>query len=124
MEVIMGSSSTRKRSDTLRINKLASPKTNTGLAGGAGGGSNTPPDINNLCPVRFRVKLTRDNLTAGTKLVLDETTRVLTTPGGENVGKVTTQTIRRLELCTKLGVAYPAITVVVNQGICYAEFSQ
>ena len=120
----MGSSSTRKPNDISRINKPANPKTNTGLAGGAGGGSNTPPDINNLCPVRFRVKLTRDNLTAGTKLVLDETTHVLTTPSGENVGKVTTQTIRRLELCTKLGVAYPAITVVVNQGICYAEFSQ
>ena len=120
----MGSSSTRKRSDTLRINKPANPKTNTGLAGGAGGRPNTPPDINNLCPVNFRIKLTQDNLTAGTKLVLDETTRVLTTPSGENIGKVTTQTIRRLELCTKLGVAYPAITVVVNQGICYAEFSQ
>ena len=120
----MGSSSTRKPNDISRINKPANPKTNTGLAGGAGGGPNTPPDINNLCPVRFRVKLTRDNLTAGTKLVLDETTRVLTTPSGEDVGKVTTQTIRRLELCTKLGVAYPAITVVVNQGICYAEFSQ
>ena len=105
------------------INKPADPKTNTGLAGGAGGGPNTPPDINNLCPVRFRVELTRDNLTAGTKLVLDETTRVLTTPSGENVGKVTTQTIRRLELCTKLGIVYSVITVVVNQGACYAEFS-
>lgn len=119
----MGSSSTRKRSDTLRINKPANPKTNTGLAGGAGGGPNTPPDINNLCPAGFRVKLTQDNLTAGTKLVIDETTRVLTTSSGENVGKVTTQTIKRLELCAKLGIVYSVITVVVNQGACYAEFS-
>ena len=119
----MGSSGTRKRNDTLRINKPANPKTNTGLASGAGGGPNTPPDINNLCPVNFRVKLTQDNLTAGTKLVIDETTRVLTTLSGENVGKVTTQTIKRLELCAKLGIVYSVITVVVNQGACYAEFS-
>ena len=119
----MGSSSTRKRNDTLRINKPANSKINTGLVSGVGGEPNTPPDINNLCPVRFRVKLTQDNLTAGTKLVIDETTRVLTTPSGENVGKVTTQTIKRLELCTKLGIVYSVITVVVNQGACYAEFS-
>lgn len=119
----MGSSSARKRNDTLRINKPANSKINTGLVSGVGGGPNMPPDINNLCPVRFRVKLAPDNLTAGTKLVLDETTRVLTTPSGENVGKVTTQTIKRLELCTKLGIVYSVITVVVNQGACYAEFS-
>lgn len=119
----MGSSSTRKPNDTLRINKPVYSKTNTSLVSGVGGEPNTPPDINNLCPVRFRVKLTQDNLTAGTKLVIDETTRVLTTPSGENVGKVTTQTIKRLELCTKLGIVYSVITVVVNQGACYAEFS-
>ena len=120
----MGSSSTRKPNDTSRINKPANPKTNTSLAGGAGGGPNTPPDINNLCPVRFRIKLTQTNLEMGTKLVLNETTRVLTTLSGENVGKVTARTTKRIESCAKLSIVYSIITVVVNQGACYAEFSQ
>lgn len=122
----MGSSGTRKPNDTLRINKPAAPTNTNGanLGGGAGGESSTPPDINNLCPIRFRVKLARTDLAPGIALTLDEATHVLTTPNGESIGKISTQTIKRIETCAKLSIAYPTIITVVDRGDCYAEFSQ
>lgn len=121
----MGSSGTRKPNDTLRINKPAAPNTNgSGLGGGPGGDSTTPPDINNLCPVRFRIRLTRNDLAPGMALALDDTTYTLTTLSGEGVGKVSARAIKRLEACAKLSIAYPTIITVVDRGVCYAEFSQ
>lgn len=122
----MGSSGTRKPNDTLRINKPA-PPTNTsgsGLGVGAGGESSTPPDTNNLCPIRFRIKLARNDITPDIALTLDEATYELTTPNGESIGKVSTQTMKRIEMCAKLSIAYPTIITVVDRGDCYAEFSQ
>lgn len=120
----MGSSGERKSSDTLRINKPALAGSGNGdIGGGAGGGNPAPaPDTNNLCPVRFRVKLTRQDIPAGTTLTLEG--NVLTAQGMGEIGKLNARTSKRLEACLGLGIAYPAITTVVDQGVCYAEFSQ
>lgn len=120
----MGSSGERKSSDTLRINKPAvTGDGGSNIGGGAGGGNSAPtPDTNNLCPVRFRVKLTRQDIPAGTTLTLED--GVLTAQGIGEVGKLNARTGKRLETCLGLGIAYTAIITVVDQGICYAEFSQ
>lgn len=120
----MGSSGERKSSDTLRINRPAAAGDGSGdIGGGASGGNSAPvPDTNNLCPVRFRVKLTRQDISAGTALTLES--NALTAQGIGEVGKLNARASKRLETCLRLGIAYPTITVVVDQEVCYAEFSQ
>lgn len=120
----MGSSGERKSSDTLRINRPATAGNGNGDIGGdAGGGNPAPaPDTNNLCPIRFRVKLTRQDIPAGTALTLEGNT--LTVQGIGEVGKLNARVSKRLETCLGLGITYPTITTVVDQGVCYAEFSQ
>lgn len=121
----MGSTSTRKPSDTVRIKPAQQTKSTQGNGeigiGGSPGGEKVP-DINNLCPIRFRVKLTRQNIDANIDLTLDEHT--LTASGIGEVGEISTRTAKRLQTCLGLGINYITIITVVDRGICYAEFSQ
>lgn len=120
----MGSSGERKSSDTLRINRPAATGNGNGdVGGGVGGGNPAPtPDTNNLCPVRFRIKLTRQDIPAGTALTIEGDT--LTAQGMGEISKLNARASKRLETCLGLGIVYPTITTVVDQGVCYAEFSQ
>lgn len=121
----MGSSGERKPNDTLRINKpvvVSSQGDGSIVSGGVGGDTTNPPDINNICPIRFRVKLTRSDVPAGLDLVVDD--NILTAPGVGEVGKLSSRTIKRLEICSGVGIAYTNILSVIDQGVCYAEFSQ
>lgn len=119
----MGSSGERKPSDTLRISKpVAVSSQGDSIGGGVGGDTAHPPDINNICPVRFRVKLTRQDIPAGLDLTLDD--NILTTPSIGKVGKLSSRTIKRLETCSSVGITYTSILSVIDQGVCYAEFSQ
>lgn len=121
----MGSSGERKSSDTLRINKpVPTNSDDNGVVGGeSGGGDPVPsPDINNLCPIRFRAKLTRQDVPAGVPLTLENT--ALIAPGTGEVGNLNARVVKRLETCLSLGISYATIITVVDQGVCYAEFSQ
>lgn len=119
----MGSSGTRKPSDAVRIQPvkkagLANLKSDAGT--GAGGGGNSP-NTNNMCPIRFRVKLARQDIEAGVELALEDV--LLTAPALGAVGKISAQILKRLVNCSGLGINY-IITTVVDRGTCYAEFSQ
>lgn len=120
----MGSSGERKSSDTLRINRPAATRSgNGGINGSGGGGSSAPaPDTNNLCPVRFRVKLTRQDIPTGTALALKGNT--LTAQGIGEIDRLNARASKRLETCLGLGITYSTIITIVDQGVCYAEFSQ
>lgn len=115
----MGSSGERRSSDILRINKPVL----TGSGNDNISGSPAPmPDINNLCPVRFRVKLACQDIPEGIPLTLKG--NILTAQNMGEIGKLNTRTTKRLEVCLGLGIAYPAIKTVFDQGVYYAEFSQ
>lgn len=118
----MGSTGSRKPSDTVRIKPVQQSKptsAGTGISGGEGGNT---PDINNLCPIRFRVKLTRQDIVAGLNLTLDD--NILSAVGIGEVGKISSGVIKRLQTCLGMGIHYSIITTVVDQGACYAEFTQ
>jgi len=118
----MGSSGERKSSDTLRINKPASATGDGSSIGVSGGNSAPSPDINNLCPIRFRIKLTRQDVSVGRTLALEG--NILVAPNIGEVGKLNARVTKRLETCLGLGISYTTITTVIDQGIYYAEFSQ
>lgn len=113
----MGSSTKRKPADRLRINRPAEVTTGTG--GGA------QQDINNVCPVTLRTKLSLQNLTPGIELLLEGNSLRLAADRSNEVGVVPVAILKTLETCLGLGINYPTIRVVIDkQGVCYAEFTQ
>jgi hypothetical protein len=117
----MGSSGTRRSSDTISISTqpAQAPKStiNGGTPGG-GGSSGRPRDINKMCPVKFRVKLS-DNIASGSDLLLDGSSLIAT--DGTIVGKLNANRLKQLAACEKLGINYD-IQTVADEGGSYAEF--
>lgn len=118
----MGSTGSRKPSDTVRIKPVQQSKSTGNGTGIGGGGGGNAPDINNLCPIRFRVKLTRQDIGAGLALTLDDNILSATRIG--EVGKINSRVMKRLQTCLGMGIDYSVITTVVDRGACYAEFTQ
>ncbi|MCL1839781.1 hypothetical protein FWF89_02145 [Candidatus Saccharibacteria bacterium] len=119
----MGSSSRRKPSDTLRIQNPLNINTNaigTKATGGGTGGS-PPLDINNACPIKFRVELSNQDVDEGIELILDENS--LIAPNIGEVDKVSARVVKRLRTCSVLGISY-SITTVIDGDVHYAEFFQ
>lgn len=120
----MGSSTKRKPADRLRINKPLDSNVSTGVGVGAGGGM-APQDVNNACPVTIQVKLVRQDVTAGTNLILEGNSLRLSGDTATTVGTVPSAILTTLQTCLGMGINYPSVTVVADkQGVRYAEFSQ
>lgn len=116
----MGSSTTRKVNDQVRINR---PLSATESAGG--GASSAPVDSNTVCPVSFRVKLTDQGAKLGAKLVLVDgaSIRYSESPNTK-VGKLAKTDADRVSTCLGLGIKYSATVIADKKGILYAGFSQ
>ena len=121
----MGSGAKRKSADQLRINK---PVRNPDTAGGAGGEGGGAPsrDINNVCPMTMRVKVVRgQDVTVGTKLVLEGKSLRLAADTTVEVGTIPTRIFNTIRTCLSRGIKYPKVSVVADkQGARYAELSQ
>jgi hypothetical protein len=118
----MGSSGKRKATDTVRINtQPATPSsdgTNQGGAPGGGSPNGKQLDINKICPVRFRVKLSGD-IQSGLDLSVEGNS--LLAPDGTTVGTLDARRLKQLVTCAGLGVNYD-IQTVTDEGGSYAEF--
>lgn len=119
----MGSSTKRKPADRLRINKPLASRATAISAGGGGDGA--PQDINNVCPLTIRVKLKRQDISAGTILALKDNMLLLVSDLTTEVGTVPATILKTMQTCLGMGINYPTIAVVTDkQGVCYAEFAQ
>ncbi|MFZ3009941.1 MAG: hypothetical protein WA030_02900 [Candidatus Microsaccharimonas sp.] len=122
----MGSGDKRKTNDKSRVNPpMQAAADNTATisteVNGPGGGSRTTQDINNLCPVAFKVKVDVD-LPVGTELVLEG--NHLYTADGRGAGRISTNNLKRLTACAARGITYEASVVTDKRGNRYAEFAQ
>lgn len=124
----MGSDGKRRTKDRVRIDKPLSKETGVGgnSGGGGGGGGNVPiPDINNICPPAFKVRLANQSVKANTSLVLVGKTLKLALPPELEVGRLTAKQTKTIETCSGLGISYDTVRVVVDkEGVRYAELSQ
>lgn len=118
----MGSSGKRKATDTVRINtQPATPNSdgpNQGGAQGSGSPNGKQVDINKICPVKFRVKLS-GNVQPGLDLSIEG--NLLLAPDGSIVGTLDARRLKQLVTCAGLGVNYD-IQTVTDDGGSYAEF--
>ncbi len=118
----MGSSGKRKAADTVRINtQPATPSgdgTNQGGAPGGGSPDGKQLDINKICPVKFRVKLS-GNIQPGLDLSIEGSS--LLAPDGLIVGTLDARRLKQLVACAGLGINYEIQTVTDEVG-SYAEF--
>ncbi|MEK7153276.1 MAG: hypothetical protein AAB834_04975 [Patescibacteria group bacterium] len=120
----MGSTGKRKSADKLRINRPMDGENSAEGAGGAGG-TPSPQDINNICPLTLRTKLTRQDISVGAELILDDNVLQLAADRSVEVGTATAAVIKTLQTCMGLGINYLTTQVVEDkQGVRYAEFAQ
>lgn len=111
----MGSGSTRKKNDTLIINR-PQPK---GSAGGSG--SSSSRDINRVCPAAFDVGIKPPRPTPdGTPVTMRAQELYIY---GDLVGKLTVRGEATINRCADYGISYTAAVVNVRDKV-YARFSQ
>ena len=121
----MGSDGKRRTKDKVRINKPLAKEPSGGGGIGGGGNAPVPPDINNICPPAFRVRLVNQTLKADTALTLVGKILKLSAPPELEVGQLTAKQAKTIEACSGLGISYDVIRVVVDkEGVRYGEISQ
>jgi hypothetical protein len=112
----MGSGSKRKGNDRVRIN-VPQSEGGGGSGGVAAGGGR---DINQLCPMIFRVKIAHQ-LGNGTPVEIRGNELLA---NGESVGKLPSNRVEQLKVCSASGVNYAATTEVGDDTTTYIKFEQ
>jgi len=112
---VMGSGSKRKDNDRVRINVPQS----AGGGGGSGVGSGGT-DINQLCPMAFRVKIAHQ-LGNGTTVEIRGNELLA---NGELIGNLPANRVEQLKVCSENSVNYVATTEVGEDAATYIKFEQ
>lgn len=105
----MGSGTTRKRNDTVIINR---PKTNKGSGGGSGSEQGQHENMNAVCPPTLKVKLSPQKpLPESAHLHIEKEDIIYS---GQKVGSLTKALSATVSRCITEGFRYPG--EVVNEG--------
>ncbi len=116
----MGSGNKRKQNDNVRINVPVSKTAATNNRGmGSGGTGDDAIDINQACPLAFRVRVNQQ-LQSGLKVTLIANEMQV---GGETIGKLPDARRQQMIFCTGQGIEY-AGKIENEDGTTFVRFEQ